>query len=64
MEEQKELTILSELCLVSIKNFSTTLEVNFLPQLNTLLSMASSHQPHTLISPEARGWLWERGIGM
>jgi hypothetical protein len=55
MEEQKELTILSELSLISIKNYSTKFEVNFLPHIKTLLSMASSHQPQTAISPEAKG---------
>ncbi len=53
MEEQKELTVLSELSTISIKNYSNALHINFVPQLGAVLEAASMHQPPNTIGREA-----------
>ncbi|MBX9586618.1 MAG: tetratricopeptide repeat protein [Gammaproteobacteria bacterium] len=55
MEQKKELTLLSELSTISIKNYSNALHINFMPQLRALLDVASAHQPPNVIGQEALG---------
>ncbi len=55
MKKPSELTILSELNKVSIKNYSNELELTLLPVLKELLEIADDHQPPNTIASAVVG---------
>ncbi len=55
MDSKKELTILSELSLVTIKNYSDEVIVTLLPQLSNILGVAETHAAHNILTSAAVG---------
>ncbi|MBX9585890.1 MAG: hypothetical protein K2X50_01400 [Gammaproteobacteria bacterium] len=51
MQEQKELTLLSDISILSIKNYPGEVEVTLLPHLRAMMDVAHNFQPSSALPP-------------